>query len=88
MIHSMSGGVISEYDVLTYVFVEITDGAEAGVKRWYICPFIKINAGDRVEVPSLFENAFGKVLRVEKVTAQTAPFPVKRTKEIVRICTP
>ena len=84
----MSGGVISEYDVLTYVFVELTDGAEEGVKRWYICPFIKINIGDRVEVPSLFGTASGEVLKVEKVTAQTAPFPVKRTKEIVRIYPP
>lgn len=84
----MSGGVISEYDVLTYVFVELTDGAEAGVKRWYICPFIKINVGDRVEAPSLSSSASGVVLKMEKVTAQTAPFPVKRTKEIVRIYAP
>lgn len=84
----MSGGVISEYDVLTYVFVELSEGLEAGVKRWYICPFIKINVGDRVEAPSLSGTASGEVLKVEKVTAQTAPFPVKRTKEIVRIYAP
>lgn len=84
----MSGGVLSEYDTLTYVFVRLTDGGEAGVKRWYICPFIKISAGDRVEAPSLSATAAGEVLRVERVTAQTAPFPVKHTKEIVRVISP
>ncbi len=78
MIHSLSGGVITGYDKLLYVFVLI----DSGVKRWYISPFPKIAVGDRVRVPCGSGSAEGEVLRVETVTAQTAPFPVKRTQEI------
>ncbi len=85
MIHSMSGGVITPYDKLTYLFVQIESGREQGVKRWYISPFIKNSVGDKVEAPTSDGSACGTVLRVETVTAQTAPFPVKRTREILRI---
>ncbi len=82
MIHSLSGGVITGYDKLLYVFVLIDSGIDSGVKRWYISPFPKIAVGDRVRVPCGSGSAEGEVLRVETVTAQTAPFPVKRTQEI------
>lgn len=85
MIHSMGGGIIREYDNLIYVFVEILNGIDAGVKRWYISPFIEIKVGDRVEAPSGRSLCEATVLRVENVTAQTAPFPVNRTREIERI---
>lgn len=85
MIHSMGGGVIREYDNLTYVFVQIEGGLDGGEKRWYISPFPKIKQGDKVEVPSGSRLCTGVVLRVENVTAQTAPFPVNRTREIERI---
>lgn len=85
MIHSMGGGVIREYDVLIYAFVEIESGLDKGGKRWYISPFINIKAGDRVQVPTGRTVSEGCVLRVENVTAQTAPFPVNRTCEIERI---
>lgn len=85
MIHSMGGGVIREYENLIYCFVQIESGTERGVKRWFISPYITVAAGDRVEVPCGRVSAEGKVLRVENVTAQTAPFPVKRTAEIICI---
>ncbi len=85
MIHSMGGGVIREYENLIYIFVRIEDGLDKGVKRWYISPFVLIKAGDRVEVECGTKTAFATVLRVENVTAQTAPFPVNRTREILRI---
>lgn len=85
MIHSMGGGVIREYGTLIYVFVQIEDGLYKGEKHWYISPFPKIAVGDRVEAPAGRTTACGTVLRVENVTAQTAPFPVNRTKEIERI---
>ncbi len=85
MIHSMGGGVIREYGNLIYVFVQIEDGLYKGEKHWYISPFVKIKVGDRVEVPVGSRTAFGSVLRVENVTAQTAPFPVNRTREVERI---
>ena len=81
----MGGGVIREYGNLIYVFVQIEDGIYRGEKHWYISPFIKIKVGDRVEVPAGSRTAFGGVLRVENVTAQTAPFPVNRTREVERI---
>ncbi len=85
MIHSMGGGVIHEYDKLIYVFVLQEDGLDKGAKRWYISPFSKIAVGDRVEIPVGGRTNTGSVLRVENVTAQTAPFPVNRTREIERI---
>lgn len=85
MIHYMGGGVITQYDNLIYCFVRIDDGAELGVKRWYISPFVMISVGDNVKIPSGVGTACGTVLRVENVTAQTAPFPVKRTQEILSI---
>ena len=83
MIHSLSGGVITQYDKLIYVFTLIKNGADAGVKRWYISPFPAIKVRDRVSVPvGNFSSAEAEVLRVATVTAQTAPFPVNRTREI------
>ena len=85
MIHSMSGGVITEYDRLTYVFVEIAEGLDKGVKRWFISPTPKIKVGDKVKVEAARTECQAQVLRVETVTAQTAPFPVNRTREITEI---
>ena len=83
MIHSLSGGIITQYDKLVYVFVLISNGTEAGVKRWYISPFPAIKAGDKVSVPTGKSFcAEAEVLRVEVVTGQTAPFPVNCTREI------
>ena len=86
MIHSLSGGVITQYDKLTYVFALITEGGEAGAKRWYVSPFPAVKAGDRVCVPvGRAGEAVAEVLRVEVVTAQTAPYPLNRTREIIRL---
>lgn len=81
MIHSLSGGIIADYDNLIYAFVR-TDGGE---KAWCISPFPLIKAGDRVSVPLRDSMAEGEVIRVEQVTKQTAPYPVNRTREIDRI---
>ena len=83
MIHSLSGGVITQYDKLIYVFTLITNGTDAGIKRWYISPYPTVKVGDGVRVPvGKSGSAEAEVLRVETVTAQTAPFPVNRTREI------
>lgn len=80
MIHSLSGGVISEYDKLLYVFVRLPDGQKA----WYISPYPQIKVGDEVRVPFGPRGlaCVGEAERVEVVTKQTAPFPVNRTREI------
>lgn len=85
MIHSLSGGVITQYDTLVYVFVQLCDGIDKDAKRWYISPFADVQCGDRVIVPCGRTSACGQVLKVAHVTAQTAPFPVKRTQEIERV---
>ncbi|MGN0806918.1 MAG: hypothetical protein ACI4MN_00540 [Candidatus Coproplasma sp.] len=77
--------MITRYDNLIYCSVRIDDGAESGVKRWYISPFVMVSVGDKVKIPSGGGVACGTVLRVENVTAQTAPFPVKRTQEILSL---
>ncbi len=78
MIHSLSGGIIADYDNLTYVFVDV----EGGSKAWYICPFPGVAVGSKVIVPCASSTARGEVLRVECVTKQTAPYPVNRTREV------
>lgn len=82
MIHSLSGGIIADYDKLVYALVSIEEGADAGTKRWFISPFPEIKAGDAVSVPIGSHLYRGRVDRVELVTKQTAPFPVNRTREI------
>lgn len=79
MIHSLSGGVIRDNGILTFVKVEI-DGAP----YWYLSPFPAVKAGDVVLAP------FGKrgeprraaVLKVEQTDAQRAPVPMNRIREI------
>jgi hypothetical protein len=82
MIHSLSGGIIENYDKLTYALVEIN--FVSTTKAWYISPFAKIKVGDEVLVPygSGSKLVKGSVIRVDIVTKQTAPYPINRTKEI------
>ena len=81
MIHSLSGGIIADYENLIYAFVEMQNGQ----KTWFISPFPLIKVGDGVMVPFGRESVRGEVLRVENVTKQTAPYPVNRTREIEEI---
>lgn len=80
MIHSLSGGVIADGGIYTFVKVEL-DGAP----RWFICPF-PVKEGDHVLIPFNYtEEREGVVLKAENCTAQTAPCSVKRTPEIIKI---
>ena len=82
MIHSMSGGVLSELGAFTFVKVKF-DGDEKPF--WYICDF-EVAEGDRVSAP-FGASGLGKpatVLRVEQnVSGQVAPIPVKRAKKLL-----
>ncbi|MCM1440608.1 MAG: hypothetical protein NC131_15635 [Roseburia sp.] len=85
MIHSMSGGIIADNGNLTYCKVEIAEGASVGEIRWYISPY-RVEAGDFVLVPVGRQSGVkGRVLRVDNVTKQTAPYPVNRTAEVERV---
>lgn len=80
MIHSLSGGVISDGTVYTFAKVEID-----GSPRWYLSPF-PVREGDKVIVPFQYiGEREGSVLKVENCTAQTAPCPVRRAPEILRV---
>ena len=83
MIHSMSGGILSEYG--TYTFVKVVFEGEDR-PYWYVCDF-DVREGDKVEAP------FGvggvakpaTVVRVEpNVSGQVAPIPIKRAKKLLR----
>lgn len=83
MIHSMSGGVLSEYGTYTFVKVKFDDDERP---YWYVSDF-EVNEGDRVSAP-FGAGGCGKVatvLRVEKnVSGQVAPIPIKRAKKLLR----
>lgn len=84
MIHSLSGGVISQYDTYLYCKVKFEENITPAW-CWYISPYPHICANQRVLVPFFGREIVGVVERVDKVSAQTAPYPVKRTQEIISI---
>lgn len=80
MIHSLSGGVLSDGEIYTFAKVEIE-----GAPRWYISP-LPVKEGDRVVVPFNFiGEREGVVRKVESCTAQTAPCSVKHAPEILKV---
>lgn len=80
MIHSLSGGVLSDGEIYTFAKVQTEEGI-----RWYVSR-IPVKEGDRVAVPyGYYEERGGIVLKVENHTAQTAPCSVKRVPEILGI---
>ncbi len=80
MIHSLSGGVLSDGEFYTFAKVETEEGA-----RWYLSP-VSVKAGDRVLVPfAVAAEREGIVLRVENCTAHTAPCSIKHTLEILKV---
>ena len=80
MIHSLSGGVLSDGGLYTFAKVEVE-----GAMRWYLSP-LSVKEGDRVLVPvGILEEKQGVVVKVESHTAQTAPCSIKRTPEILKL---
>ena len=79
MIHSMSGGVLSDGGI--YYFAKVRLEETVG---WYLAPR-GVKAGDRVIVPFGGKSREGVVERTETCTAQTAPVPLSRAREIERV---
>lgn len=79
MIHSMSGGVLSDGSIYTFAKVRFDGGV-----GWYLAPR-GVKAGDRVLAPYRGEPREGAVERTENCTAQTAPVPLSRAQQIERI---
>lgn len=80
MIHSMSGGVISENGRYTFVKVELD-----GTPQWYLSSSSSVKAGDRVLLPCGYLTREAVVVKVEEADAQCAPVPMKRIKEILKV---
>ena len=82
MIHSMSGGILSEYD--SYTFVKVVFDGDAR-PYWYVSDF-DAEIGDRVSAPFGVGGA-GKpatVVKVEhNVSGQVAPVPINRVKRLI-----
>lgn len=78
----MSGGVIAENG--EYLFAKVEVG---GAPYWYLSPFSTLQAGDEVLVPLGRNGAVtrGVVLRTERCTRQTAPYPMNRIASIKEI---
>ena len=79
MIHSMSGGVLSDSGIYFFAKVRFEDTV-----GWYLAPR-GVKAGDRVVAPFGTASREGVVERTETCTAQTAPVPVGRAREIERV---
>ncbi len=82
MIHSLSGGVIAENGVYTFLKVEVK-----GQTVWYLTSERGAKAGGKVLVP-FGEGDFpeeGTILKVEEATLQCAPVPAKHLKEILKL---
>lgn len=83
MIHSLSGGVLSDGGICFFAKVDV-----AGTPAWYLAPRM-LAAGVRVVVPvGRSGRAEGVVVRCESVTPQTAPVPVGRARTILRVLPP
>lgn len=82
MIHSMSGGVLSEFDNYTFVKV-VFDGS---TPYWFVTDF-EVSEGDRVLAP-FGAGGIGKAATVVKVennvSGQVSPVPIKRVKKLIK----
>lgn len=81
MIHSMSGGIISDAGSYTFVKVAFDDGG----MFWYVTEE-PAEEGDVVKVPRGMSNAAttGRVVRVERgVSGQVTPVPLKSAKRVI-----
>ena len=82
MIHSLSGGVLSENNIVDIAKVQF----ETGEIYWYICNIENIKVGQIVLVPfgKSDKPTKAKILRIDKnVSSQTSPVPFSRMKEII-----
>jgi len=80
MIHSLSGGVIADNGPFTFAKVQTEDTI-----KWYLSP-LPVKEGDEVLVPfGAFGEARGVVVKTETCSRHTAPVPISRAQEIIRV---
>lgn len=85
MIHSLSGGVLSDFETYSFAKVEFAEGPDKGRKYWYLNEFPLLKEGDEVIVPYMRGRVRATVVSIEQNTAQTAPVPLNRVKAIERV---
>ena len=82
MIHSMSGGILS--DVGSYTFVKVVFDGDPS-PYWYICDF-DVEVGDKVYAPKGKADVpkLATVQKVEQnVNGQVTPVPLSRAKKLI-----
>ena len=79
MIHSLSGGTLSDGEIYTFAKVRAN-----GSVLWCLAP-MKVETGDRVLILLEREETEGEVERVEHCTRQTAPVPMRAAREILSV---
>lgn len=81
MIHSLSGGVIAENGLYTFIKVDVS-----GTPCWYLTDE-KAEAGDIALVPYGKNGNLirGEILKAEVCSRQTAPYPMNRIRAAEKI---
>ena len=87
MIHSMSGGVLSNHGKHDYAKVKMLDGERAGDMLWFISELPELKVADKVVVQNFsYGQNIGEVVRIDKnVDEFSFPIPYKRMKKIIKI---
>lgn len=88
MIHSLSGGVISEIGYYTFAKVKFYDSLYGDRPYWYLCPFSEAEEGDEAIAPVGPRDSLCRcvILKVEKnVSSQCAPAPMNRIRELTEL---
>lgn len=83
MIHSLSGGVIKDGGLHTFVKVRIDGEPNA---RWYLSDDMPVLVGMRVVVPSGGKNVEGVAERVDRgLTVQATPVPFGKAERVISV---
>lgn len=88
MIHSLSGGVISEVGYHTFVKLTFDHPVYGDRPYWYLCPFPEAEEGDSALAPVGRQNTLlkGTIVKVERnVSAQCSPVPMNRIGTVERL---
>ncbi len=82
MIHSLSGGVIKDGGLHTFVKVDFGND----VVRWFLCDDYPVEVGYNVIAPLGRQSARGVAVRVDKwVDERSTPIPYKHAQSVISV---
>lgn len=91
MIHSMCGGGLKNNEILSFAKVKFTGenlpcGVDGERPYWFISEIPLLKAGDKVLAPAgaALVSCEAVVLRVDRASEQTPPFPIKSMKKLIK----